>query len=66
MYFTTHPVEWDRFVVAQIGADHYERLKDRALQYKKMNLSEVYAMLKAEWKRLDELDRQNVIGAKPI
>lgn len=63
MYFTNHPVEWENFVIKQIGIEKYDELKQRAISYKKVNFFEVHANLKIRLAQLEQEEKSTIIGS---
>lgn len=45
MKFTSHPLEWEQWIIKRIGQEEYEALKRKALSYKKINYRELAAIL---------------------
>lgn len=41
-FFTSHPVEWENFVVEKIGEERYSDLKVRALENRKLDYFSMY------------------------
>ena len=44
-YFTNRPIEFETFVKSKIGEAHYQELKDRAIDYKKIDYKAVIKRL---------------------
>src|SRR3990167_8572421 len=47
MFYTTHPVEWEKFIIKNLSRSKYEELQDRAIQYQSRSIED-YEQLAAK------------------
>ena len=46
VYFTSHPIEFENYIISKIGQEAYNILRKKALEYKKLDYIKILERLK--------------------